>query len=96
MNILLSDHFSECVEKHAYSTYDKFIKLNGGEILYTHEFEIIIFWYSFLTLFMMCELNYGVAEELKKLPPAEAAVKYYMNEDLYLFGKLHYLFYNMC
>eukprot|EP01018_Ginkgo_biloba_P003420 Gb_14931 [translate_table: standard] len=25
-------HFSECVEKHAYSTYDKFIKLQGEEL----------------------------------------------------------------
>lgn len=25
------DHFSECVERHAYTTYDKFIKLQGGE-----------------------------------------------------------------
>ncbi|KAM0855058.1 hypothetical protein ACQ4PT_050012 [Festuca glaucescens] len=24
-------HFSECVERHAYSTYDKFLKLNGDE-----------------------------------------------------------------
>ncbi|ONK70272.1 uncharacterized protein A4U43_C05F32020 [Asparagus officinalis] len=48
-------HFSECVEKHAYSTYDKFLKLRG--------------------------------DELKKLPAPEIAVKYYMNEDLYLFDE---------
>ncbi|KAJ4778725.1 Ubiquinol oxidase [Rhynchospora pubera] len=48
-------HFSECVEKHAYSTYDKFIKSHG--------------------------------DELKNLPPAETAIKYYMNEDLYLFDE---------
>ncbi|CAL9084665.1 unnamed protein product [Musa textilis] len=48
-------HFSECVERHAYSTYDKFIKL--------HE------------------------EELKKFPAPEAAINYYMNEDLYLFDE---------
>uniref|UniRef100_A0ACD5Z175 Uncharacterized protein n=1 Tax=Avena sativa TaxID=4498 RepID=A0ACD5Z175_AVESA len=48
-------HFSECVERHAYSTYDKFLKLNG--------------------------------DELKKLPAPEAAVNYYMNEDLYLFDE---------
>lgn len=48
-------HFSECVERHAYATYDKFIKLQE--------------------------------EELKKLPPPEAATKYYMNEDLYLFDE---------
>uniref|UniRef100_A0ACD5YAJ1 Uncharacterized protein n=1 Tax=Avena sativa TaxID=4498 RepID=A0ACD5YAJ1_AVESA len=48
-------HFSECVERHAYSTYDKFLKLNG--------------------------------EELIKLPAPEAAIDYYMNEDLYLFDE---------
>nr|AEV41060.1 putative immutans protein [Oryza minuta] len=48
-------HFSECVERHAYSTYDKFIKL--------HE------------------------EDLKKLPAPEAALNYYLNEDLYLFDE---------
>ncbi|CAM0902346.1 unnamed protein product [Alopecurus aequalis] len=48
-------HFSECVERHAYSTYDTFLKLNG--------------------------------EELKKLPAPEAAISYYMNEDLYLFDE---------
>ncbi|KAJ0989554.1 hypothetical protein J5N97_007910 [Dioscorea zingiberensis] len=48
-------HFSECVERHAYSTYDKFLKLKG--------------------------------EELKKLPAPEVAIKYYMNEDLYLFDE---------
>lgn len=48
-------HFSECVERHAYSTYDKFLKL--------HE------------------------EELKTLPAPEAALNYYLNEDLYLFDE---------
>ncbi|KAM0942663.1 putative ubiquinol oxidase (non-electrogenic) [Dioscorea sansibarensis] len=48
-------HFSECVERHAYSTYDKFLKLKE--------------------------------EELKKLPAPEAAIKYYMNEDMYLFDE---------
>ncbi|KAL6844141.1 hypothetical protein ACP4OV_025814 [Aristida adscensionis] len=48
-------HFSECVERHAYSTYDKFLKLNE--------------------------------EELKRLPAPEAAINYYLNEDLYLFDE---------
>ncbi|XP_062227071.1 ubiquinol oxidase 4, chloroplastic/chromoplastic-like isoform X1 [Phragmites australis] len=48
-------HFSECVERHAYSTYDKFLKL--------HE------------------------EELKRLPAPEAAINYYLNEDLYMFDE---------
>ncbi|CAL9161566.1 ubiquinol oxidase 4, chloroplastic/chromoplastic-like [Musa acuminata AAA Group] len=55
MSPRMAYHFSECVERHAYSTYDKFIKL--------HE------------------------EELKKFPAPEAAINYYMNEDLYLFDE---------
>ncbi|PWZ39379.1 Ubiquinol oxidase 4, chloroplastic/chromoplastic [Zea mays] len=56
-------HFSECVERHAYSTYDKFLKL--------HE------------------------EELKTLPAPEAALNYYLNEDLYLFDNLYDVFVNI-
>lgn len=48
-------HFSECVERHAYLTYDKFLKLKG--------------------------------EELKNLPAPEVAIKYYMNEDMYMFDE---------
>ncbi|KAL8151257.1 hypothetical protein V2J09_021065 [Rumex salicifolius] len=48
-------HFSECVEHHAYETYDKYIKAYG--------------------------------EELKNLPPAEIAVRYYTQGDLYLFDE---------
>ncbi|XP_051207500.1 ubiquinol oxidase 4, chloroplastic/chromoplastic isoform X1 [Lolium perenne] len=48
-------HFSECVERHAYSTYDKFLKVNGDQLI--------------------------------KLPAPEAAINYYMNEDLYLFDE---------
>ncbi|MFS7933978.1 putative ubiquinol oxidase (non-electrogenic) [Helianthus anomalus] len=48
-------HFSECVESHAFETYDKFIKEKG--------------------------------DELKKLAPSKVAVKYYTEEDLYLFDE---------
>lgn len=48
-------NFSECVERHAYSTYDKFLKLQG--------------------------------DELKKLPAPQIAIKYYMDEDLYMFDE---------
>ncbi|CAI9292492.1 unnamed protein product [Lactuca saligna] len=48
-------HFSECVEGHAFETYDKFIKEKG--------------------------------DELKKIPPSKVAVKYYTEEDLYLFDE---------
>ncbi|KAM0021814.1 putative ubiquinol oxidase (non-electrogenic) [Helianthus debilis subsp. tardiflorus] len=48
-------HLSECVESHAFETYDKFIKEKG--------------------------------DELKKLAPSKVAVKYYTEEDLYLFDE---------
>ncbi|KAI3800265.1 hypothetical protein L1987_28352 [Smallanthus sonchifolius] len=48
-------HLSECVESHAFETYDKFIKEKG--------------------------------DELKELPPSKVAVKYYTEEDLYLFDE---------
>ncbi|KAK1422564.1 hypothetical protein QVD17_17847 [Tagetes erecta] len=48
-------HLSECVETHAFETYDKFIKDKG--------------------------------DELKKLPPSKVALKYYTEEDLYLFDE---------
>lgn len=31
--VLTADHFSECVESHAFSTYDKFIKAQGGMLV---------------------------------------------------------------
>lgn len=31
--IYYADHFSECVENHAFETYDKFIKAQGGEFV---------------------------------------------------------------
>ena len=29
-----ADHFSECVENHAFETYDKFIKVQRGELVF--------------------------------------------------------------
>ncbi len=29
---MLADHFSECVEKHAFHSYDDFIKQHGGKL----------------------------------------------------------------
>lgn len=39
--IASADHFSECVESHAFSTYDKFIKAQGG-------INDFFFFFSFL------------------------------------------------
>ncbi|KAJ0568762.1 putative ubiquinol oxidase (non-electrogenic) [Helianthus annuus] len=56
-------HLSECVESHAFETYDKFIKEKG--------------------------------DELKKLAPSKVAVKYYTEEDLYLFENMYDVFMNI-
>lgn len=50
-----ADHFSECVEKHAYSTYDKFIKLHGGMRQYLFSLQrfiakIVKFFVDFIFL----------------------------------------------
>jgi len=47
------------------------------------------FAYSILT-------GSSIAEELKKLPAPEVAIKYYTGDDLYLFGKFvsHLLFFS--
>ena len=31
--LISADHLSECVESHAFSTYDKFLKAQGGMLL---------------------------------------------------------------
>lgn len=33
MTSFSADHFSECVESHAFSTYDKFLKAQGGMLV---------------------------------------------------------------
>jgi len=39
-----TDHFSECVERHAYSTYDKFLKLHEGKANLTGFYYLFI-WF---------------------------------------------------
>jgi len=40
-----ADHFSECVESHAFETYDKFIKAQGGimDISFHFSFFLVIY-----------------------------------------------------
>lgn len=42
-----ADHFSECVENHAFETYDKFIKAEGGELV-SYAFEVLAVTLSLL------------------------------------------------
>lgn len=39
-----ADHFSECVESHAFETYDKFLKTNGGCFFFFNIFNISCLW----------------------------------------------------
>ena len=55
--IASADHFSECVESHAFETYDKFIKVQGGIMEFSFPFSFLCYldFYSMLTLgFMLC------------------------------------------
>ncbi|VAH53847.1 unnamed protein product [Triticum turgidum subsp. durum] len=52
-----SDHFSECVERHAYSTYDKFLKLNGEELKKLPAPEVAVNYYMNEDLYMFDEFQ---------------------------------------
>ncbi|KAL4185018.1 hypothetical protein AMTRI_Chr10g3910 [Amborella trichopoda] len=50
-------HFSECVEKHAYSTYDKFITLKGEELKSLPAPEVAIKYYTEGDLYLFDEFQ---------------------------------------
>ncbi|XP_043691075.1 ubiquinol oxidase 4, chloroplastic/chromoplastic [Telopea speciosissima] len=50
-------HFSECVERHAYETYDKFIKLQGDELKKLPAPEIAIKYYTGGDLYLFDEFQ---------------------------------------
>ncbi|KAF6173228.1 hypothetical protein GIB67_026923 [Kingdonia uniflora] len=50
-------HFSECVEMHAFETYDKFIKLNGDELKKGPAPEVAIKYYTEGDLYMFDEFQ---------------------------------------
>lgn len=50
-------HFSECVEKHAYSTYDKFIKQHGEELKNLPAPEVAVKYYTEGDLYMFDEFQ---------------------------------------
>lgn len=41
--IASADHFSECVESHAFETYDKFIKVQGGIMEFSFPFSFLCY-----------------------------------------------------
>lgn len=50
-------HFSECVEKHAYSTYDKFLKLRGEELKMLPAPKVAISYYMSEDLYLFDEFQ---------------------------------------
>ncbi|KAG0568429.1 hypothetical protein KC19_6G019100 [Ceratodon purpureus] len=52
-------HFSECVEKHAFHTYDEFIKLHGEELKKLPAPEVAVRYYTEGDLYMFDEFQTG-------------------------------------
>lgn len=50
-------HFSECVEEHAFSTYDKFLKLKGEELKKQPAPEVAIKYYMSQDMYMFDEFQ---------------------------------------
>ncbi|XP_058070822.1 ubiquinol oxidase 4, chloroplastic/chromoplastic [Magnolia sinica] len=59
-------HFSECVEKHAYSTYDKFIKLQGEELKRMPAPEIAVKYYTEGDLYLFDEFQTARAPHTRR------------------------------
>ncbi|KAH7660077.1 Ubiquinol oxidase (non-electrogenic) protein [Dioscorea alata] len=57
MSPRMAYHFSECVEKHAYSTYDKFLKLKGEELKTLPAPVVAIKYYMSADLYLFDEFQ---------------------------------------
>lgn len=61
-----TDHFSECVERHAYSTYDKFLKLHEGKAALMGFYYLFIYGFWLLKLakhFYPCHVRQSASED---------------------------------
>lgn len=52
---MVADHLNECVEKHAYHTYDKFVKQFGDKLKQKPAPEIAVKYYTEGDLYMFGE-----------------------------------------
>jgi ubiquinol oxidase len=52
---MVADHLNECVEKHAYHTYDKFVKQFGDKLKLKPAPEIAVKYYTEGDLYMFGE-----------------------------------------
>ncbi|MQM08446.1 hypothetical protein Taro_041299, partial [Colocasia esculenta] len=59
-------HFSECVERHAYSTYDKFIKLHGDELKMLPAPEVAKKYYMSEDLYLFDEFQTARAPNTRR------------------------------
>eukprot|EP00271_Cylindrocystis_brebissonii_P008869 TRINITY_DN23398_c0_g1_i1.p1 TRINITY_DN23398_c0_g1~~TRINITY_DN23398_c0_g1_i1.p1 ORF type:complete len:390 (-),score=38.31 TRINITY_DN23398_c0_g1_i1:988-2157(-) len=59
-------HFSECVETHAYETYDKFVSKNAEELKLQPAPEVAVRYYTEGDLYMYDEFQTAVKTELRR------------------------------
>lgn len=59
-------HFSECVEMHAYSTYDKFVRLRGEELKQLPAPEVAVRYYTQGDLYMFDEFQTAPSSSLRR------------------------------
>jgi ubiquinol oxidase len=52
---MVADHLNECVEKHAYLTYDKFVKQFGDQLKLKPAPEVAVKYYTEGDLYMFGE-----------------------------------------
>eukprot|EP00850_Spirogloea_muscicola_P020413 SM000215S06719 [mRNA] locus=s215:15982:18370:- [translate_table: standard] len=64
--LFATDHFSECVEKHAYGTYDKFIRENGDELKKLPAPEVAVRYYTEGDLYMFDEFQTARAPDTRR------------------------------
>ncbi|KAG6553435.1 hypothetical protein Mapa_005170 [Marchantia paleacea] len=71
-------HFSECVEKHAFSTYDKFIKSHGDELKLLPAPEVAVQYYTKGDLYMFDEFQTDI-EPNSRRPKIENLYDVFVN-----------------
>ncbi|CAA7407001.1 unnamed protein product [Spirodela intermedia] len=71
-------HFSECVEKHAYSTYDKFVKLHGDELKNLPAPEVAIKYYMGEDMYLFDEFQTARAPNTRR-PQIENLYDVFLN-----------------
>ncbi|KAJ7982731.1 Ubiquinol oxidase [Quillaja saponaria] len=87
-------HIFECVESHAYETYDKFLKARGVFMSFLHLYESFGWWRKADYLKVHFAESWNEMHHLlimkrtrKKIHAPEVAMNYYSGGDLCLFDR---------